>query len=75
MATAKITKRVTPRVLRHCFATHLLEGGADIRVIQVLLGHRSIRSTARYTQVSTRHIARTESPLDRLGQKGRRTTG
>ena len=75
VAKAGITKRVTPHVLRHCFATHLLEGGADIRVIQMLLGHGSIRSTARYTQVSTRHIARTESPLDRLGQKGGRTTG
>lgn len=63
-AQVGITKRVTPHVLRHCFATHLLEGGTDIRTIQVLLGHGSIRSTARYTQVSTRHIARTGSPLD-----------
>jgi site-specific recombinase XerD len=73
VAKAKITKRVTPHVLRHCFATHLLDGGADIRTIQVLLGHGSIRTTARYTQVSTRQIARTKSPLDRLGKTRRRT--
>jgi integrase/recombinase XerD len=61
-----IKKRVTPHSLRHAFATHLLEAGCDIRIIQVLLGHSSIRSTARYTAVSTKHISATPSPLDRL---------
>ena len=65
-----ITKHVTPHSLRHAFATHLLEDGADIRTIQMLLGHGSIRSTARYTQVSVAHIQKTKSPLDRLPKGG-----
>lgn len=68
-----IHKRVTPHQLRHAFATHLLEGGTDIRVIQVLLGHGSIRSTARYTQVSARHVASVESPLDKLPVEKKQT--
>jgi len=64
-----IKKHITTHSLRHAFATHLLEAGADIRVIQVLLGHSSIRTTARYTQVSKAHVARVKSPLDLLGTK------
>jgi integrase/recombinase XerD len=61
-----ISKRATPHLLRHCFATHLLDAGTDIRTIQVLLGHRSIRTTQLYAQVSPEHIRRIKSPLDTL---------
>ena len=62
-----INKRVTPHVLRHSLATHLLDTGTDIRTIQVLLGHSSIQTTQIYTQVSPRHIRRVRNPLDMLG--------
>ncbi len=63
---AGLTKHVTVHTLRHSFATHLLESGADIRIIQVLLGHTNIATTARYAQVATSTIQGTASPLDRL---------
>jgi integrase/recombinase XerD len=63
---AEITKRVTPHTLRHSFATHLLEQSIDIRVIQVLLGHAKLDTTALYTRVAANTIRAVMSPLDRL---------
>lgn len=68
---AGISKRVTPHTLRHSFATHLLEAGTDIRVIQALLGHDKLGSTARYTRVATGMIAAVQSPLDWLAETGK----
>lgn len=71
----ELTKRVTPHVLRHTFATHLLELGTDVRVIQMLLGHRSIRTTVRYTRVTSRVLAKTKSPVDVLGTPKQKMIG
>ena len=64
---AGITKRVSPHTLRHSFATHLLEDGTDIRIIQALLGHAKLENTAFYTKVATRTVRAVTSPLDKLG--------
>lgn len=66
---AGLTKRVTVRMLRHCFATHLLEAGTNVRVIQTLLGHRSLTTTQRYTYVSAETVHATASPLELLTVK------
>ena len=66
---AGIQKRVYPHLLRHCFATHLLEAGADIRTIQLLLGHKDLKETIIYLHLSKHHLNATASPLDSLPRK------
>ncbi len=65
--SAGITKHATPHTLRHSFATHLIEVGTDVTVVQALLGHASLQATEVYTHTSVKQIARTRSPLDLLG--------
>ena len=66
---AGLQKDVHPHTLRHCFATHLLEAGADLRTIQILLGHRDLKETTIYLHLSQRHLRATASPLDSLQLK------
>ena len=72
---AGITKRVGVHTLRHCFATHLLEQKTDIRIIQVLLGHKKLDTTALYTRVAISTIGQVTSPLDFLLEDARLTRG
>jgi integrase/recombinase XerD len=67
--SAQLSKHVTPHTFRHCYATHLLDLGADIRTVQVLLGHASLNSTSHYTQLSRARLTATPSPIDVLGTR------
>jgi site-specific recombinase XerD len=64
----RIAKPITPHSLRHAFAVHLLESGTDVRTIQLLLGHRSLATTATYLRIATTKVCSTKSPLDLLPQ-------
>jgi integrase/recombinase XerD len=72
---AGITKRISPHSLRHAFATHLLDLGADIRTVQVLLGHRRLDSTAQYLHLSKVRLSSVKSPVDLVGTAAGKTLG
>jgi site-specific recombinase XerD len=63
---AGITKHVSPHTLRHCYATHLLESGTDLRTIQILLGHAKLEHTAIYLHLSQKHLTSGANPLDAI---------
>jgi site-specific recombinase XerD len=75
LVSAGIRKDVTPHVLRHSFATHLLETGTDVAVVQALLGHGSLRATQAYTHVRIEHIESLRSPLDLIDTPAGRVLG
>ena len=70
---AGIEKRVTPHLLRHSYATHLLEAGADLRTIQLLLGHVELKHTVIYLHLSQRHLQAVANPMDDMRMSGPET--
>jgi site-specific recombinase XerD len=68
LVRVKLNQRITPHTMRHCFATHLLEDGVDLRTVQILLGHASISTTTLYTHVTPARMGQVQSPLDRLSR-------
>ena len=70
-ARAGLTKEIHPHMLRHSFATHLLEAGADLRTIQLLMGHERLEDTTLYLHLSQRHLHTAINPLEQIGLRAR----